>query len=260
MIVSLTTDFGADSGYVGQMKGVVLTRAPGAALVDLSHGIAAFDVLAAALLLEDAVGAFPDGTVHLAVVDPGVGTARRPLALEWKGQRFVGPDNGLFEPFLEGAAVHVIQRRELFRHPVSEVFHGRDLFAPAAAFLAKGGLPAELGPPIHDPVRLSWPEIDWEPALLRAPILRADAFGNLQTRLRREFVPVDGEAVATLLADDGARTPLGPLKRCYGEAGPGEPLALWGSNGRLEVAVREGSAARRLGFPAKRLAVEVTWS
>jgi S-adenosylmethionine hydrolase len=261
MIVTLTTDFGGDSGYVGQLKGVLLTRAPGISLVDLSHALPAFDVAAGALLLEDAVGAFPDGTVHLAVIDPGVGSARRPLALEWKGQRFVGPDNGIFEPFLQGAAVHVVQRRELFRHPVSDVFHGRDLFAPAAAFLAKGGLPAELGPPVDDPVRLAWEEISWEPALLRAPILRADTFGNLQTRLRREFVPVDVEPVVTVLDAQGTRTPVGAVRRFYGEVAAGESLALWGSNGRLEVAVREGSAAAHFGFGRTgKLAVEVAWS
>ncbi len=157
MIITLTTDFGADSGYVGQVKGVLLGKAPAARLVDLSHAIPAFDIASAALLLEDCVGAFPESTVHLAVVDPGVGTARRALAVEWRGHRFVGPDNGIFEPFLEGAAVHLVQRRELFRHPVSDVFHGRDLFAPAAAFLARGGMPAELGPPVSDPVRLTWP-------------------------------------------------------------------------------------------------------
>lgn len=257
-IITLTTDFGPDSGYVGQVKGVLLARCA-AALVDLSHAVPAFDVALGALLLEDCVGAFPDGTVHLAVVDPGVGTARRPLAIEWKGHRFVGPDNGLFEPFLDDAAVHAIQRRELFRHPVSDVFHGRDLFAPAAAFLARGGLPAELGPPVNDPVRLPWPEIAWEPQRLRAPVLRADSFGNLQTRLRRDFVPPDARATVTL-DRAGQREELGAPRRTYGDAGVGELLALWGSNGRLEVAVRQGSAAERVGFlPGADCWVEVAW-
>lgn len=259
MLVSLTTDFGADSGYVGQVKGVILGRAPGAQLVDLSHAVPAFDIGAAALLLEDCVGAFPAGTVHLAVVDPGVGSARRPLALEWKGHRFVGPDNGIFEPFLDDAAVHVIQRRELFRHPVSDVFHGRDLFAPAAAFLAKGGMPAELGPPVSDPVRLAWPEVEWEHQKLRAPVLRVDSFGNLQTRLRREFVPANTEPRTVLVKADGERREL-PLRRYYGEAESGELLSLWGSNGRLEIAVCQGSAAERLGYAPGELWVELEWS
>ena len=258
MIITLTTDFGADSGYVGQVKGVLLARAPEARLVDLSHGIPAFDIAAAAMLLEDCAAVFPHGTTHLAVVDPGVGTLRRAVALEWKGQRFVGPDNGIFEPFLDTSAVHVIQRREIFRHPVSDVFHGRDLFAPAAAFLAKGALPAELGPPLEDPVRLKWPEIAWEPQQLRAPVLRADSFGNLQTRLRREFLPADVEPRVRLEKRDGEKVEL-PLRRAYGDVEPGELVALWGSNGRLEVAVAQGSAAKRLGFVPAEIWVEVAW-
>jgi S-adenosylmethionine hydrolase len=193
------------------------------------------------------------------VVDPGVGTARRALAIEWKGHRFVGPDNGIFEPFLDSAAVHLITRRELFRHPVSDVFHGRDIFAPAAAFLAKDRLPAELGPPVTDPVRLQWPEVEWEPNRLRAPVLRADSFGNLQTRLRREFVPADTEPVVTLEKRSGERLEL-PLRRTYGEVEPGELIALWGSNGRLELAEARGSAARRLQFEPAELWVELAWS
>lgn len=258
MIITLTTDFGADSGYVGQVKGVLLTKAPGVQLVDLSHAIPAFDIGAAALLLEDCIGAFPQGTVHLAVIDPGVGTERRGLALEWKGHRFVGPDNGLFEPFLDGGAVHVIQRRELYRHPVSDVFHGRDLFAPVAAFLARGSLPAELGPPVTDPVRLSWPEVEWEHQKLRAPVLRTDSFGNLQTRLRREFVPANTESRAVVVKRSGERVEV-PLRRTYGEAEPGELLALWGSNGRLELAVSQGSAARALQFAPAEIWVELEW-
>jgi len=241
------------------MKGVLATRVPGVALVDLSHNIPAFDISAAALLLEDCISAFPDGTTHLAVVDPGVGTSRRALAIEWKGHRFVGPDNGIFEPFLDSAAVHAIQRREIFRHPVSDVFHGRDIFAPAAAFLAKDRLPAELGPPVSDPVRLKWPEVEWEPQRLRAPIIRCDSFGNLQTRLRREYVPADRKISVTLEQQGGERTEL-PLRRAYGEVEMGELVALWGSNGRLEIAEARGSAARRLNFAPDELWVEVAWS
>jgi S-adenosyl-L-methionine hydrolase (adenosine-forming) len=258
VIITLTTDFGADSGYVGQVKGVLLTRAPEAQLVDLSHGIPAFDVGAAAMLLEDCATAFPHGTTHLAVVDPGVGTQRRAVAVEWKGQRFIGPDNGIFEPFLDTGAVHVIQRREIFRHPVSDVFHGRDLFAPAAAFLAKGALPAELGPPLEDPIRLKWPEIEWEPQRLRAPVLRADSFGNLQTRLRREFLPADEEPRVRLEKQSGEKVEL-PLRRAYGDVERGQMVALWGSNGRLEVAVAQGSAAKQLQFAPAEIWVEVAW-
>ena len=257
-IITLTTDFGLGSPYVGQMKGVLLHRAPEAALVDLTHAIPAFDVRAAALTLGDAVSAFADGTVHLVVVDPGVGTARRPLVIAWRGHAMVGPDNGVFESFLDEGAVHVIARRDIFRQPVSDVFHGRDLFAPAAAFLARGGLPAELGPPVDDPVRLRWPQVVRQPHGARAPVLRADGFGNLMTRLSRADVPAEVRAVGLTGQPGGERLEI-PLRRTYGEVAPGALVALFGSSGWLEVAVSQGSAAERLGAGAAELWVEVSW-
>ncbi|HTT70164.1 MAG TPA: SAM-dependent chlorinase/fluorinase [Anaeromyxobacteraceae bacterium] len=240
-IVTLLTDFGAGSGYPAQMKAVLLSHLPGAQLVDLSHEVPRYDVLAGALLLEACAVRFPPRTVHLAVVDPGVGTARRPLGLvDRVGRRFVGPDNGLFTPFLEGGRAHHLAHPGLVPRPASRTFHGRDLFAPVAAFLAGGGAAAALGPPLDDPVRLPWPTARREGDLLHGECLWADHFGNVLTSIREEDL-ASSRPLAVAVEGQAAR-PVGT----YGEGEQGELLALVGSSGRLEIAVREGSAAARL--------------
>lgn len=241
-IVTLLSDFGGGSGYPAQMKGVLLGLLPEARLVDLSHEVPPFDVLAGALLLEACVPRFPARAVHLAVVDPGVGTARRPLCVaDAAGRRLVGPDNGLFTPFLgEGARAWSISDRSAIPEPASATFHGRDLFAPAAAFLAGGGAPERLGPAVPDPVRLDWPAGERRGDEARGVVVLADSFGNLLTSLREADLPPG--PLAAEVAGETAR-----MVRTYGEAGPGELVALLGSSGRLEISVREGSAARRLG-------------
>jgi S-adenosylmethionine hydrolase len=236
-IVTLLSDFGAGSGYPAQMKGALLSRVPAARLVDLSHDVPHYDVLAGALLLEACVPSFPAHAVHLAVVDPGVGTARRPLCVvDRAGRRLVGPDNGLLTPFLEGARAYEIAA---LPRPASATFHGRDLFAPAAAVLAAGGDPAALGPAVADPVRLDWPRAVRDGDLVRGEVLLADPFGNLVTSLRAEDL---GGPCAVEAAGRRAR-----WVTTFGEGAPGELLAMIGSSGRLEIAVREGSAARALG-------------
>jgi S-adenosylmethionine hydrolase len=239
-IVTLLTDFGAGSGYPAQMKGVLLARAPDARLVDVSHEVPAYDVLAGALLLEACVPWFPSRAIHLAVVDPGVGTARRPLCVvDAEGRRLVGPDNGLFTPFLDGARAYAL---DALPPPASPTFHGRDLFAPAAALLALGAEPASLGPPVPDPLRLPWPRATRDRELVRGEVLTADPFGNLLTSVRAADLP--REVASVEVAGRAAR-----WVRTFGEGTPGELLALVGSSGRLEIAVREGSAARALAAP-----------
>jgi S-adenosylmethionine hydrolase len=242
-IVTLLSDFGAGSGYPAQMKGAILGLLPEARLVDLSHEVPPFDVLAGALLLEACAPRFPPHAVHCAVVDPGVGTARRPLCVvDAAGRRLVGPDNGLFTPFLgEGARAFALASPELAPAPASATFHGRDLFAPVAAWLAGGGAPERLGPLVADPVRLRWPEARQEGGLVRGEVLLADPFGNLLTSILAGDLPSGPLAVE--VAGRPAR-----LVRTYGEAREGELLALVGSSGRLELALREGSAARSLGL------------
>jgi len=241
-IVTLLTDFGAGSGYPAQMKGVILGILPEARLVDLSHEVPAYDLLAGALLLEACVPRFPARAVHCAVVDPGVGTARRPLCVvDAAGRRLVGPDNGLFTPFLgERACAYLLSDPERVPAPASATFHGRDLFAPVAAWLAGGGAAERLGPPVADPVRLPWPEPVRAGGELRGTVLHADPFGNLLTSIREADLPPGPLRVE--VAGRPAR-----WARTFGEGRKGELLALLGSSGRLELAVREGSAAALLG-------------
>jgi S-adenosylmethionine hydrolase len=242
-VVTFLTDFGAGSGYPAQMKGEVLRRLPDATLVDLSHDVAPFDVLGGALLLEACVPRFPEAAVHLAVVDPGVGTKRRPLCVvDPEGRRLVGPDNGLFTPFLgAGSAAFLLSDPGIVPRDPSPTFHGRDLFAPVAAWLAGGGSPDRLGPRVGDPARLDWPIPVRTADALEGRCLAADPFGNLATSIRRSDLAASAIAAVTV----GERTV--PLVATFGDADPGELVALWGSSGRLEIAVREGSAARALG-------------
>ncbi|HEY6006275.1 MAG TPA: SAM-dependent chlorinase/fluorinase [Anaeromyxobacter sp.] len=243
MLFTLTTDFGAGSGYPAQLKGVLLTAIPDARIVDVSHDVPRQDVLAGALLLEACVPWFPASAIHVAVVDPGVGTARRALCLrDAQGRTFVAPDNGLLTPFLgEGARAFSVEPGRALPPPRSATFHGRDLFAPAAAFLAKGGDPGALGPAVADPVRLSWPAAERRGSEVSGETLAADSFGNLVTSIRER----DLAGATAAEAEAGGRRAR--WVRTYGEASPGELVALVGSGGRVEIAVREGSAAALLG-------------
>lgn len=242
-IVTLLTDFTAGSGYPAQMKAVILQFLPDAQIVDISHEVPPFDVIAGALLLEACAPRFPARAVHCAVVDPGVGTSRRPVCLvDAAGHRFVGPDNGLFTPFLgPGARVYRLSDRRVVPEPESATFHGRDLFAPVAAWLAGGGDPARLGPRISDPVRVEWPEPLRRGDALEGICLAADPFGTLITSIAARHLGARRMREVSV-AGQTAR----PV-RAFGEGKPGELLALVGSSGRIEVAVREGSAAKRLG-------------
>jgi S-adenosyl-L-methionine hydrolase (adenosine-forming) len=249
-IITLTTDFGTRDPYVAEMKGVMLGIAASSGapvtLIDLTHEVAAHDVTEGALALDAVVPFFPAGSIHLAVVDPGVGTDRRGLVARTERALFVGPDNGLFTPFLEGRWEAWELRAEEYRlAAVSRTFHGRDIFAPAAAHLAAGVLPERFGPPIDDPVRLAWPTVRAVTGAVAGAVLHIDRFGNLVTSIRAETLEAIGRAVRIRL---GGR-PL-PLVTTYGDLESGQAGALVGSSGRLEIAVREGSAAAR--FKARR--------
>lgn len=239
-LITLLTDFGVTDSYVAEMKGVLLTLVPGATLVDVTHGIPPGDVRSGAYLLGRVWRRFPRGTVHLAVVDPGVGTARAALALRAHGQHFVGPDNGLFTPVLRDAEVEaaVLATPE----GASPTFHGRDLFAPAAAALASGTPLAELGPPLTTmPERLTYTAPHYEGKSVVGEIVYVDRFGTLVTNLTAEWVP----PYAVLVVED---LDIGPLRRTFGDVPTGGLLAYIGSAGDVEIAVRGGSAARRLGL------------
>ncbi len=246
-LVTLTTDVGAGSGYPAQMKAVVLRSCPEVRIVDVSHDVPRFDVLAGALLLEACVPWFPPDAVHCAVVDPGVGTARLPIVVvDRNGRRLVGPDNGLFTPFLgPGSTAYEVLHLACAPPRTSATFHGRDLFAPAAAWLATGGDPVELGPPVRRPVRLEWPLARREGRLVHGECLQADPFGNLVTSVREEDL-VSGAPGGISAVEVGGHPAR--FVRTFGEGRPGELLALIGSSGRLEIAVREDSAERTFGL------------
>jgi len=236
------------------MKGVILGINPRARLVDLSHEIPPQDVRAAALLLETAVDAFPRGSVHLCVVDPGVGSARAAIVLRARGQFFVAPDNGLLTPIMAcapGEVARAIDHPLLRRPEVSRTFHGRDLFAVAAARLTLGFPFARVGPIVESPVRLPFPRPVRRGATLCGEVIAIDRFGSASTNIRAEDL---SEAVE--IRCDGI--PFGPLRDYYAQVRPGSKVALINSAGRLEVAINGGSA-EALGARVGSL-IEVTLS
>ena len=246
-IITLTTDFGTRDPWVGIMKGVMLGVCPEARLVDLTHDIAPQDVLEAAMALESATRFFPEGTVHLAVVDPEVGGSRHPIAARAGGHLFVGPDNGLFTFALERAGPdRVVVRLEAPQYrltPLSRTFHGRDLFAPAAAHLAAGLALERLGPRLADPVLLPLPRARRDGNMVVGEVLVADRFGNLVTSVTDKDIQILGGPTAI---EVGSRN-LGRLRESYVDGTTAEPAAIIGSAGRLEIFVRDGSAAAVLG-------------
>jgi len=248
-IVTLITDFGLKDGNVGVMKGVIWGIAPQVQISDLSHLIRPQNVAEAALILLRSAPYFPQGTVHVVVVDPGVGTARRPIAARLEDQYFVGPDNGVITLWLErvesqgGAAQFVhLDRPEFWLPQVSHVFHGRDIFAPAGGHLAAGVPLESLGSLIDDPLRLELPipmrsEDGW-----RGEVIHLDHFGNISTNIRQEHL--EGDEIATVRL---CGVNINGAVRTFGERPPGELVALIGSTGNLIVSVVNGSAAQRLG-------------
>jgi S-adenosylmethionine hydrolase len=239
-IITLLTDFGTIDSYVGEMRGVLLSRAPGAVLVDLSHGVAPGDVRSAAYILSRAWHWYPRGTVHLVVVDPGVGGARAALALGAKGHFFVGPDNGVFTPVLHDTQVTAVDLP--VPNTASPTFHGRDLFAPAAAALANGTDLSALGQGFRGiPERLAYTEPHSDGNALVGEVVYVDRFGSLITNLAAELIPT----TARLEVED---LDVGPLRRTFSDVTNGGLLAYIGSGGAVEIAVRNGSAARRLGI------------
>ncbi|HEX5631619.1 MAG TPA: SAM-dependent chlorinase/fluorinase, partial [Gemmatimonadales bacterium] len=237
-ILTFLSDFGLHDSYVAEVKGAVLSRHAGATIVDVTHLVPAGKVASGAFLLGRCFRHFPAGTVHLAVVDPGVGTERAPIALRAHGHYFVGPDNGLFTPVLDAAAEIVA----LEQPPgIAPTFHGRDLFAPAAARLLMGYPLDTLGTPLgRAAVRLPLLTPRLQGDAIVGVVLHEDHFGSLVTNLNPAILPEGAEIVVDHVT-------VGPVRRTYAEVEPGALLALVGSAGLVEIAMRDGSAARRLG-------------
>jgi S-adenosyl-L-methionine hydrolase (adenosine-forming) len=250
--ITLMTDFGLKDGNVGVMKGVILGIAPQVNIVDLSHLIAPQDVREAALILVRSAPYFPPETIHVVVVDPGVGTARRPVAAHLGEQYFVGPDNGVITLLLEHAErlawpvsfVH-LDRPQFWLPEVSHVFHGRDIFAPSAAHLANGESLSALGTPINDPVRLALPRPEPTASGWRGEIIHIDHFGNLASNIRLEHLP-EWQSSPEKFIVRVCGVEIHGLVKTFGERSPGELAALFGSTGNLIVSVVNGSATQVL--------------
>ena len=245
-IITLLTDFGTDDAFVGIMKGVALGINPQAQLVDLSHGIAPQRVLAGALLLRSAVAYFPAGTVHVAVVDPGVGSRRRALVIATQHGWLVGPDNGVLSLAAERLGVRevcCIENRQLMHQPVSQTFHGRDVFAPVAAHLSRGLAIEAVGPPADRFESLRVPQPHRTHTALTGEVLYVDHFGNLITNIDAEsLASFSGSGLSVSI--NGAKV-AGPVA-AYAAVAEGTLLSIIGSWGVLEIAVRGGSAAQML--------------
>lgn len=247
-IITLTTDFGPGSPYVAAMKGVILGIDPSVQLVDITHAIPPQDIRVAAVVLEDTVPWFPPGTLHVAVVDPGVGTERPLVWAELAGQQVLGPDNGLFSRL---AARFPPQRIVRLTEPrywlpdVSATFHGRDILAPVAARLSRGLDPAALGVPQTALSMLDWPEVRRHAEGLEGSVLYVDRFGNVISDITRSMLADWPEGASPWVGCRGAW--VQGISRTYAQHPPGSLVAVVGSTGRLELAVVGGSAAARLG-------------
>jgi len=249
-IVTLLSDFGLRDSYVASLKGVILSICPEARLVDITHLIPPQNLRAGAFLLATVYRDFPPGTVHLAIVDPGVGTDRHGLVLQAGRHYFVGPDNGLFSWICgreSGWQAWCLDNSKYWRFPVSPTFHGRDIFAPVAAHLASGVLPAAMGTP-WTPLIADWSTIESSATTLRGEVVTIDHFGNLITNL-------DGPALSAFTPADClvvhiAGRSLYSLRTTYATEAPGTLMALIGSHGFLEVAANQGHAGALLGVQA----------
>lgn len=248
-IITILTDFGLKDGFVGVMRGVIWSIAPDAHIADISHQIAPQDIYEGALVLARSAPFFPEGSIHIAVVDPGVGTARRPIAALIGKRYYVGPDNGLFTPLYteaenSGLPVEIVHldRPRYWRKEISHVFHGRDIFAPVAAHLANSVPLNEMGTPIRDPIRLEVPQPERTDRGWKSTIVHIDNFGNIAASLRQEHL--EGMEVKTVKL---CGREIQGMVHTFGERPPGELVALIGSTGNLVISIVNGNAAQSLG-------------
>lgn len=249
-LITLTTDFGTSDHFAGTMKGVILSILPAAEIVDITHDVQAFEILDGAFTIAQAYRYFPKRTIHVVVVDPGVGSTRRPILAGMAGQFFIAPDNGVLSIIFarENPKVRHITSDRYFLHPVSRTFHGRDVFAPVAAHLASGVPPARFGKLIDDHIQLSFhrPTQTGKNAWAGS-VLKVDRFGNLITNLHLDDFPNLQIRPFRLLA---GRQPITRLALTFTESSPGELFVIVGSSGYLEVATNQASAAKILGCGA----------
>jgi S-adenosylmethionine hydrolase len=249
--ITLTTDFGTNDHFVGVMKGVILDIVPEAQIVDICHSVQAFDVLDGALTISQAYSYFPNRTVHIVVVDPGVGTARRPIIASCDKYHFVAPDNGVLSlVYAKESRMHVrhITADHYFLQPVSNTFHARDIFSPIAAYLAKEVDSLKFGDEVEEYVKFSAPKPKpVEANRLRAVVLKVDRFGNLITNITPQDVPALFAAEAKGFKIVVGNKEITEIRNAYAEGAPGEVMAILGSMGFLEIAANRGAAAQLTG-------------
>jgi len=250
-IITLTTDYGTEDHLVGTLKGVILRINPDVTIVDITHQVAAYDLLDGALTIGAAYEYFPPKTIHIVVVDPGVGTERRPLLVSAQNQYFVAPDNGVLSVIFDREQQNLVVRHANAEHyylqPVSKTFHGRDVFAPVAAWLSKGWQTASMGDEIQDYKRFALPRPKATDGVARGVVLRVDSFGNLVTNFRLEDLPETVVNGGTLKLQVGTH-PVSKLVETFARGAAGEPVAYLGSSGYLEIAVNKANASRTLGL------------
>ena len=245
-LITLLTDFGLRDHFAGVLKGVIASIAPHTRVIDITHEVEPYCVTQARFLLGQSWPYFPHGTIHVTIVDPGVGGERRPILVEAHGHRFVGPDNGLFSDLLAApkAKVRLISNAKLFLPAVSATFHGRDVFAPVAAHLSLGVAASRIGPLIHDAVKqAAGPAVQDSKGAWMGEIVHVDRFGNLITNLPANCLPAGGRFVLKAATHE-----LRKVAVSYSAIPPGEPALVAGSSGFLEIAANQDSAARLLGL------------
>lgn len=246
-MITLTSDFGYQDPFVGIMKGVIVAINPQVQIIDLSHGVPPQDILAAALILQHSIRYFPSGTIHMVVVDPGVGSARRPILLELDGNYFIGPDNGVLSLALERKQPnHVIElsNLEFQLQPTSATFHGRDVFAPVAAHLSLGVPPSEFGKALDTFVTLFMPQLIRSKHTVQGEIIYVDGFGNLFTNIRaRDLTGLPKDRLRISLR----QVEVGALVASYAAVSQGEFCCMVNGWGLLEIALNQGNARQRTG-------------
>ena len=250
-IITLTTDFGLNDHFVGVMKGVILEITPDVQLIDINHSVQAFDVLDGALTISQAYSYFPSGTVHMVIVDPGVGSTRRPIVLATDRHFFVAPDNGVLSLIYDRESrfsVRHLTNEHYFLQTPSQTFHGRDIFSPIAAYLAKGLDPQRFGDEITDYVRFAAPRPKpTDERTLRGVVLKVDRFGNLITNITPGDIPMLFEKAPRPFKIALGKGEIKRICSNYAEGAPGEAFAILGSMGYLEIASNRGSAYQLLG-------------
>lgn len=249
-IITLTTDYGTNDHLVGVLKGVILKINPEATIVDITHAVTPYDLLDGALVIASAYPYFPPRTIHVVIVDPGVGTERRPILVSGQNQYFIAPDNGVLSGVYEkeqNVAVRHLTSEHYFLHPVSKTFHGRDVFAPVAGWLSKHWQPASMGELIEDFKRFAMPKPKEADGVLKGVVLKVDSFGNLITNFRVEDLAPEslekGEVHFQVGNHEVTRMVL-----MFASGNPEEPVAYIGSSGYVEIAVNKGHASKTLGI------------